>query len=450
MAHATAPNLSDREKQRLTKQVAPVNSQALNLFGQDILQKNDPVLLYLALSDEREYERMIQTDVAISGAIEQRVNGLVSQGYDIVVGRSDSTEARRNADFVEEVLAQLPRFGTLRREVMRSTYYGWRPVWLGWRPDFEFDGRPYLAINEARAKKPWEYEFTVGGDLLYTGGIRAEVVSDGIDKLHWMFCTAGSTDNPYGESWLRRLWMLFFLSKKFEKMSAQAMQRSLGIIKAKQGGIPAIGGLAGTGAVKEAKVVAEIQQVMDRLNQHNVLLELQGWSLDFVTDVAVTEAHEKMVTMFDTKKRQAIVLQNLTSDIRGFGSRAAAEVHKEILRSVWISDATEESDWYTEGLIKPLLEVNFGEQLGKNLPVFKSRVFTRPSMEETKAAFEMGLPIDGRRLATSWRVPVVLPDDDSDVVLEKQESTVFGLSPTGKPSGTQDDPNEDDGDDPPE
>jgi hypothetical protein len=58
---------------------------------------------------------------------------------------------------------------------------------------------------------------------------------------------------------------------------------------------------------------------------------------------------------------------------------------------------------YTEGLILPML----------------------PDQEETRLAYEMGLPIDGRRLAHSWRVPAALPEDGSDVVLEKPEPNVL-------------------------
>jgi hypothetical protein len=328
-------NPSPRQIARLKKNVSPTTQTSISGIGSDILQNNDPVLLYLALSDEREYERMIETDSAISGAIEQRINGLTAQGWEVEIGMSQSAEARKYADFMEQVFLRMRRFGTLRREVLRSIYYGWRPVWLDWTTEFDFDGRPHFAVEFCRAKPPWEYEFTVAGDLVFTGQIQPIVYSDPVDKLHWMICTAGTTDSLYGHSWLRRLWMLFFLSKKFEKMSAQAMQRALGIVKAKQQG-GQLGGLGGrlTETPKEEEVIAEIAKVMKALNAHNVLMETQGWSLEFITDVGLTEAHDKMMSHFDTKKRQAIVLQNLTSEIKGFGSRAAAETHAEILRSV--------------------------------------------------------------------------------------------------------------------
>jgi hypothetical protein len=419
-------NPSPRQIARLKKNVSPTTQTSISGIGSDILQNNDPVLLYLALSDEREYERMIETDSAISGAIEQRINGLTAQGWEVEIGMSQSAEARKYADFMEQVFLRMRRFGTLRREVLRSIYYGWRPVWLDWTTEFDFDGRPHFAVEFCRAKPPWEYEFTVAGDLVFTGQIQPIVYSDPVDKLHWMICTAGTTDSLYGHSWLRRLWMLFFLSKKFEKMSAQAMQRALGIVKAKQQG-GQLGGLGGrlTETPKEEEVIAEIAKVMKALNAHNVLMETQGWSLEFITDVGLTEAHDKMMSHFDTKKRQAIVLQNLTSEIKGFGSRAAAETHAEILRSVWISDATEESDWYTEGLILPMLQLNFENVRPQDVPRFRSGVFSRPDQEETRLAYEMGLPIDGRRLAHSWRVPAALPEDGSDVVLEKPEPNVL-------------------------
>lgn len=411
---AKLDNVTPARLKRLEKGgVAPADQHGLNYLGVNVLQKNDPVLMYLALSDEREYDKMITTDIAISAAIEQRVNGLVSQGWEIVAGESQSPRALELADFVKAQFDSIPHFGTLRREMLRAIFYGWRPALIDWTSEFEHKGRPYFGIARIRAQKPWHYEFTADGDLLFTGGMKPVLLPD---RLQWFAATAGSTDNPYGDAWLRRVWMLYFVSKKFEKMSAQAIQRSLGIIKAKQAGGTA-GALAGS---KQDKVAGELGQILDRLNSHNILMELNGWSLEFITDVEMTDSYQKVVELFDTKKRQAIVLQNLTSEIKGFGSRAAATEHMDILKSVWLSDAEEECGWYDDGVIKPVVAINFGQVDPEDMPHFKSSVFSKPDIDDVKAYFDMSGQIDGRRLAKALNIPAHFEDDDSPVVLEKQ------------------------------
>lgn len=418
-------DLTEARKKRLQKNVAPATEQGLSVLGVNVLQKNDPVLLYLAMSDESEYEKMIQTDIAISGAIEQRVNGLVSQGWEIVPGESQSERALELADFVKAQFDAIPKFGTLRRELLRAIFYGWRPALIDWTSDFEHKGRPYFAIARIRAQKPWHYEMTVGGDLVFTGGLKPLVLPD---PLQWMACTAGSTESPYGEAWLRRLWMLYFVSKKVEKMSAQAIQRSLGIIKAKQVG-GSTGALGGKQSTNEEKVASELSTMLDRLNAHNILMELNGWSIEFLTDISLTDSYAKINEIFDTKKRTAIVLQNLTSEIRGFGSRAAAEQHAEILQSVWMSDAEEECDWYNDGIIRPLLAINFGAVDSEDCPKFRSKIFSRPDVALAQAYVAMGGELDGRRLASTWNLPAHFEDDDSPVVLKKPMAPALMLRP---------------------
>lgn len=434
MAHSTiAGSFSDSQKQALRKNVAPSPLPGSGIAGLPTLPKEDPVLLYLAQSDEREYEKMRQTDIAISSAIEQRITGLVSKQSEIVEGPAGTAMSKRLRNFAITMMKNIPNFTILRQEVLLAIYYGWRPVSLEWTSDLEFEGRPFWGIKKAVAKKPWNYEFVVqqtpqGQELhLAEVGVAGNVIvyDKPLDKLRWMICTSGSTETPYGESFLRRLWMLHFISRTFEQMGAKAMQRALGVIKASQQG--SVTGQLGAAAV-DSKIESDLKTILDRLTANNILMETQGWQLDFVDAGNLPKNHNEMMGYFNNLKRIAIVGQNLTSEVKG-GSFAATREHSTILESFFQTDAMVEASWYNDQMILPALEFNFGTLDPNEVPRWKSKIFSEPDLDATKAFFDMGGTVDGRRLATALQVPALFEVGPEDVPLSRFDPRNNGSLP---------------------
>ena len=115
------------ERALLQKRIPPTTPQGLATIGGRMLPRDDVVLTQLALSDEREYQKMFDTAVSVSSAVEQRINGLLEHGSEVVVGDSGSPEAEMLRDFSIRFLKGIPHWHTLQREMLMSVYYGWRP-----------------------------------------------------------------------------------------------------------------------------------------------------------------------------------------------------------------------------------------------------------------------------------------------------------------------------------
>lgn len=401
-----------RDRRALEKSISPVDSSTVNIFGAtDVISKDDPVLRLLALSDEKEYKRMIDSDTAIGGAVEQRISGVISAGSEIVPGPSRSDNARMLAKFAIRLLKHIPKLGTFRRESLRAIQYGWSPIELQWKYDMDLGagrGTPQWGIVRAVVRKPWNYHITKDGFLVRGAhsGRDPEILDSPVDEMRYRIFTAGSTESPYGEAYLRRVWLLFFLSKKFERMSAQQMQRSLGILKAKMG--------KGRGKIAQSKIDADLSRVLTMLNSYNVLWEIGESTLEFIDLPHITENTVTLLDYFNKQKVIAIVGQNLSTNVTQ-GSFAAAQTHVDnVLRSYIEADAREEGDWYNDQIIAPAIYVNFGEQDPMDMPRWRSKLF-RPKLDlkATQTYYNMAGKIDAREFAERADVPAALPDDDT-------------------------------------
>jgi hypothetical protein len=333
-------------------------------------------------------------------------------------------------DFAIRLLKNVPKLGTFRREALRSIQYGWSPIELQWKYDMDLGAPPQWGIARAVVRKPWNYHITRDGYLVRGthSGRDSKILDSPTDEMRYRIFTAGSTESPYGEAYLRRVWLLFFLSKKFERMSAQQMQRSLGLIKAKMG-------KGGRGKLAQSKIDSDLSSVLTMLNSYNVLWEIGDSSLEFVDMPHITRNTVALLDYFNTQKRIAIVGQNLSSEVRA-GSFAATQTHvDDVLRSY----IEAEQDWYNDQIIAPAIFLNFGEQDPMDMPRWRSKLF-RPKLDlkATTTYYDMGGEVDARQFAEAGDIPAALPDDDTPQHLKKQDPpAAFGSDDDSNPGGVR-------------
>lgn len=434
-------SLSGKLPDSLTKEVSPMvggvlyPGSGITNGGSTLFPRVDPVLVFLSGSDEREYQRMLQTSWAIGGAVQQRTTGLMRYGDQIIEGRARSKASALLRDFLRSFIDAIPRWDTLRRQTLRTLYYGWTPIEFQWtNEDFRFLGRPRTGIADAKARKPWYYSFTRDGSLALNSGLGSAsyVYDQPDDEGRFMIARALDTESPYGESYLRGFWMLYFTAQQFQKMSQEGMQRAIGLIKATRKA-SGVSGAVGGAPPAQSKAEAELRDVLRKLRSNNMLIESQSWSLDIIEKGGIAKTVTDVLDYFATEQRMAIVGQNLTSKVDGGGSYAATQAHGDILDNYLCADAREEKAWWNDGLFRMAIEANFGVVDEDDRPVWQSRIIDRPNLEATRVLFDMGAPIDGRRLADGADAALFLGEEGpNDVVLRKPEAAVrIGLSGAG-------------------
>jgi hypothetical protein len=405
----------------LRREVVPFSTLAMQRSGMALVENPDPVLRYLALKGEEEWRTMERAETSIGAAKRKRINTLLSYGSAVYPANA-SADAKLISDFCVEMLRRIRHFNTSQRLMLDAIFWGWRPLEVMWDLGMEWKGRQWWGISDIKEKMPEQFRFNADRDLVYVGNGwgRQLVFNRPEDKLHWMVCTSGSTNTPYGDALYRGVWLIYYIKQRFMQMWAQGMGRSLGLVKVSQTADPS-GQLIGESAKKMTTIVDEVRDVLRALNDHGVLIEKFGWSLAFLTDVDFSDAWKHPLQYCDECITLMMTGETLSMRIGEVGSKAAASVHQQGLVDFCKSDAAELEDWINDDLLAPAIELNFGAVAPEDIPRWRSKITTQVDLEKARIMYALGAPLDGRKLADESGVPIVLNPTGDDLVLQKTD-----------------------------
>lgn len=432
-----ASSLALPRVRRLKNEVVPFATSDTRNGSVAWVENPDPVLAYVAMKGEEEYRVMERAEPAIRSAKAKRFNTLMSFGSEIQAGNA-TKDARELKDWSVAFFKRIQNFSTVRKLSLDAVTWGWRPMECLWDFDFKIKGKSFWGVKKIYEKKPEAFRFTPDRDLLYVGNRRADPIlfNRWEDKLHWMVCTSGSTDNPYGEAIYRAIWLIYFVKQRFLQMWAQGMARSLGTLKFKQTADPGAQ-LLGEGAGKSISEIAwELRDVLRTLNEKGVLIERFGWTLELLCDIEFAEGWDKPLKYCDEVMTLALTGETLSMRLGDTGSRAAAQVHRDGLLDFCKDDAKTEESWWNDGLLHPALKLNFGEDIPDELlPHFRSKIHQKIDMQNAQTLFNMGAPIDGERLAQETGVPLALDEGQTNLRLTKPEPQPIDAAGDGASMG---------------
>ncbi len=145
----------------------------------------------------------------------------------------------------------------------------------------------------------------------------------------------------------------------------------------------------------------------------------QGTNLQILQGTAAgvstgSDPTERLLSLADRACDILLLGQNLTSEMNGEGSRAAAQVHREVELDLYETYAEFMISILNEQLIPALIELNWGSP--DELP-FVDVEITRPSRDEEMARRDkllfqdMGLPVSLQYLYERHRIPAPDPGD---------------------------------------
>lgn len=407
---------------RLQKEVVPFGPWEILQGKVPYVSNPDPILAYVALKDEEEYQTMERAEPQVFACKKKRLNTLFSYGTEIAPA-NNSKDALDLKDLAVHMLKGIDRWNTVQRLMMDGVFWGWRPLECMYRFDLDWRGKPYWAPKVIHEKKPQQFRFTPNRELVYVGkGLQNPIVFNRWeDELHWLICTSGSTDNPYGEALYRSIWLIYHVKNQAFQKWMQGMGRSVGLVKAKQtANIGAV--IDGSDAAKTISEIAnEVRTVLQEMDQKGVLIEKSGWTLDVLSDIEFSEGWKMPVSYCDELINIAMTGETLSMKLGDVGSRAAAQVHRDGLMDYCKGDAYALSEWVNDELIAPFLTLAFGDIPLDLMPKFQSKIHQEANVDRANVLFNMGAPIDGERLAAETGVPLALDDSPSRVVLKKPD-----------------------------
>lgn len=156
--------------------------------------------------------------------------------------------------------------------------------------------------------------------------------------------------------------------------------------------------------------------------------------IEFIESQKTTsiELYENFARFCDEQMSKAILGQTLTSDSGG-GSYAQSKTHNEVRHDLTVADAKALAVTVRRGIIRPLVEFNFGEDA--NIPFFG---FDCREVEDQKEAVEvlktlacdMGLGIPTSYIYKKFNIPK--PEEGEEVLHPQSYFRATGQEPTEK------------------
>ena len=297
------PHIGRLAKKRLQNEVVPFSDEVFQLGGIPIVDNPDPILRFMARQNEEFYRTMERSELAIYAAKQHRVSALLSEGSEVIEGPSGSKRALMLKDFTIQFLKRIPMWTTVQEKMLDAIYWGWRPLEVFWDFEMQFKGRRFWGINSIREKMPEDFRFTEDRILVFVGdqlGTNEFIAFDRPeDQYHWLICSAGSTNNPYGDALYKNVWLIWYIKNRFMQMWSQGMERSLGVLKAKE----EFSFNSPDRAKSVGELATELQEITKRLSQNNILIERAGWTLDFITDIEFSEGWQHPLAYCDEQMR---------------------------------------------------------------------------------------------------------------------------------------------------
>jgi len=410
----------------------------------------DEVLRYLARQDERAYEKMEHQDAIVAAGMRRRRRTLLAAGWEIEPA-SASPAARLQADYCETLVKRLSKRWEVILDCMYyAIFWGWRPFERIWDMDATWRGKPAWFLRAIREKKPWEFRFTQARDLVYVAGQLSNQtdpifrMDDDENRLRWLICTSGSSENPYGVADLRFVWLLKYCWSEAFKMLFQGTKRSMGLIEVQEGVPPSLNTLSareqgGAGSVGQAKTVeaagAEFAAALQVLDESGILISRAGYTMKLNADVKYAEGWRFPLEYLDRLKTLFLTGDTLSLSAGTTGSRAAAETKSRECEAYCIADGKELSGW---------VEQVFGDAIGQQFPDpdpddaprFRWNLGREVNLEAAQFYIDNGGRIDGKKFASKFGIPTITDEQPDDIVLEKAAPVLFGADGLPIPPGT--------------
>lgn len=391
----------------------------------ELIDNPDPTLRYLACDNERVWRAMEGSEPVIATAKALRKVSLLSVDTGLERGHSSSKRARRIHEWTLSMLKGIREFQASLEMMFDAIMWGWRPLEKVWGP-MRWEGRDYLVPKRIHEKFPEHFRFDARGGLVYlpslnsTGDLKRW--EGNALALKFMICTSGAVEHPYGVAVYRDVWLPHFVKNRFLQLFDQGMERSLGlpIFRRRTTTHP---GAAGVMEQDPAKIMETVKQeardMLDLLTSDNILVGLDGWELDFKSDINFVGGWKEALEYYDDLMRSRVAGTDIGSR-KGEGSRASDQVTRSTQRDFGKSDARKLESWINEQLIEPAVRWNWDNVQPEEMPKWRSLIHYEMEMENVIALTNAGAPVDGVRTAQVFGVPLQLHPDEGSVILQQK------------------------------
>jgi len=339
--------------------------------------------------------REMRTDPRIKSLL--KVFKSMALSYPVNLKQGTSKEAVFS--YCKETLSQ-SLFYRLEKRLLSAVEYGFSVVELVWSLA---DGEWVPADMVLR--KPERFVFDAEGGLKYRSG-SGELVDLYEQPYKWLvYRHDKDAENPYGTSALKSCYWPW----KFKKAGAQFW-----LMAAEKFAVPSILALFDTTEPED-----RIRERALRLSE--LLSTVQsgsGAALANIRDVKLLSAPEKvsefrtLMDWCDTQMAYGIVYQSLAVQEAEYGTRAQAEVHRDVLSSVAKAECIEMAE-VLQRLVDWVVVLNFGPE--EVSPQVEFDLKEKATWQQVMEALDRGVPVSRDAIYGRYGIPEPVSEEDAFV-----------------------------------
>ena len=406
------------------------------------VERTDPIYgLPQKHQEERVWDAMLDICSPVSSVVKKRSSAVASAGFTVV----DGTGTR--AEF----------YGSFARSMM--TMEGWTQfvldlllvdVW-GWR---FLEGRPRtepVAVLKGFRKvwlpqrmdgyEAWHGEFTQDRNFI----LRPTASADGqehryetngaggfhVDQVRWMLPSFNKSSSPYGESAIRRAWMLAQIYQNMLTHMAKRAPWSLGLLKFnwRDPKKPK------TERVRETKAVLEDATNAGAIDQDDSV------RIEVDSNASFPAGFADIFRILDAAVYEALTGSSMAQTVGDSGNRATSVIHEHSTNDDALTLGRKVADSLKHDWLIHWLNFNGFFPTPDELPVFKSRL--EPKAAEsfiTLASTMIPSSIDWAAEAARNHLAVL---DEENVPFEKPAPVALPAPPDEPEDEEEDEPDED-------
>lgn len=325
--------------------------------------------------------RDLLTDAHLTSVIQQRKMQVIQMGWEV-----DNIEDDKKKKEAIQIISDM-NLNKISSDILDALLYGFVVTEIIW----ELRDGKYIPIDLITKPQEW-FRFDKDNKIKMTDNkvkpnrYTKEKIDGGLRELPaYKFIVVQYNpkyDNPYGERLLRKVyWPVIFKRATIEKWH----------LLSEKFGIPFFLGYYNTSASEEEK--EKILEQMEEAIKNNVALMEDGTKVEFKENpkYEIGQLFENMVQLQNSEISKAILTVTLTTDVGRVGSYKAAEIHKDMLEYIGLSDKK-----LVETTINKMLEyyseVNYGtKDLMPRFRLKKKEKIIETTVERDEKLMKMGI-----------------------------------------------------------
>lgn len=340
--------------------------------------------LYTALPDpdkilkDNNYDYSILRDLLndphLIAAIQQRKMQVMQMGWEVECEGNE--ELKNNA---MDVIRELP-LSEIMNGILDAVLLGFSIGEIEWK----FNDKQIIPVNVISKPQEW-FIFNKQNELVmrkYANGTYA--FEEGLKLPEYKFIVTQyqpTYTNPYGEKVLSRCyWPITFKRGGIEYWQLM-MERF---------GMPYLIGRYATGATEPEK--AQLLEDLKQMVKDSISVFETGKEIEIKESPQydIGQLYEKLVEFHNKEISKAVLTVTLTTEVERAGSYKAAEIHKEMLNYLGITDKKLVEKGINK-LLQYFTELNYGDVAYPRVKLNKKEAVADHSAERDKLLTEMGV-----------------------------------------------------------